>query len=242
MEVLIFLIGFTGTFIGTLAGGGGLISLPAMLAIGIPIHSAIAANKFSNTLSSFSSFFKLLREKKVTFKRSLIIAPFSLFGGIAGGFCATLISEKTMTAFAIILLCFALVLHFIKKPKVREDGSLPIKKQAYPALFGIGFYDGVFGPGQGTLLMYTFLHQGVSYITAIAYSRFQTFLSCLGATLIYYHSGHINWDLTLFLAAGSLTGAQVSLIFAKKISAAYLKVILRSVTLLLIIQLTLRLV
>jgi uncharacterized membrane protein YfcA len=80
--LLLFLIGFIGTFIGTLAGSGGLISMPCMLLIGIPIHSAIAATKFSNTFSSFSSFFVLLKQKKIDWKTALSLSPLGIAGGM----------------------------------------------------------------------------------------------------------------------------------------------------------------
>lgn len=241
-EIIYFLIGFIGTFIGTLAGGGGLITLPAMLITGVPIHSAIAANKFSNIFSSFSSFFVLLREKKIRLKQALLVAPFSLFGGISGGLFATSLTENSMTLIAICLLSIALLLNFIKKPQERNETIEKVPKKVIPYLYGIGVYDGMFGPGQGTLLMYSFLHHGFSYISAIAFTRFQTFLSCLGAFSIFFTSGHLNWNVTVYLAIGSLLGAQVSVRFAQKLSAKHLQLILRIVTVMLIIQLSYRII
>ncbi|MFT4415195.1 sulfite exporter TauE/SafE family protein [Fredinandcohnia humi] len=242
VEITYFIIGFIGTFIGTLAGGGGLISLPAMLVTGVPIHSAIAANKFSNIFSSFSSFLVLLKEKKIKLTSALIVAPFSFLGGISGGKIATSISEEYMTVVAIILLSFALVLNFLKKPQEKEETKEKIPKRVYPYLFGIGLYDGMFGPGQGTLLMYTLLHYGFSYISAVAFTRFQTFLSCLGAFTVFFTSGHMNWNVTLFLAAGSILGAQVSVRFAQRLSKGQLQFILRLVTIALILQLSYRII
>ncbi|MFS0861304.1 sulfite exporter TauE/SafE family protein [Fredinandcohnia sp. 179-A 10B2 NHS] len=242
-EIIYFIIGFIGTFIGTLAGGGGLITLPAMLVTGVPIHSAIAANKFSNIFSSFSSFFVLLRDKKIKLKQALIVAPFSLLGGISGGLFATSLSENSMTIIAICLLSVALILNFIKKnPKERNENVDKVPKKVVPYLYGIGVYDGMFGPGQGTLLMYSFLHHGFSYISAIAFTRFQTFLSCLGAFLIFFTSGHLNWNVTVYLAIGSILGAQLSVRFAQKISAKHLQFILRIVTVMLILQLSYRII
>ncbi|MCA1029876.1 sulfite exporter TauE/SafE family protein [Bacillus timonensis] len=240
-ELSLFIIGFFATFIGTLAGGGGLISLPAMLLIGVPIHSAIAANKFSNTFSSFSSFFVLLKQKKIKLKAALIIAPFSIVGGITGGYVASSLSDRIMMVIAILLLCIALLLSFLKKTEPTSEAETTVKKQMFPYLYGIGVYDGMFGPGQGTLLMYTFLHHGFSYLAAVAFTRFQTFLSCLGAFTMFYVSGHFNWQIAIFLALGSLVGAQASLVVANKISTAHLKLLLRVVTLLLIVELTFKL-
>jgi uncharacterized membrane protein YfcA len=237
--VLIF-IGFATSFIGTLAGGGGLIGMPAMLITGIPIHQAIAAAKFSNMLSSFSSFFVLLRQEKIQWRKAVWLIPISLGGGITGGIIASVLSEKTMTFIAIGLLSFALTLQLLKKQKNTHQTAVTIPKKLYPVLYGIGIYDGMFGPGQAALLMYTYLRNGFEYLSAIAFTRFQTFLSCCGAFFTYLSAGHFNWKVAVFLATGSLMGAQTSIRIANKLKNRHLQMILNAVTLLLIIQLVIK--
>ncbi|MBM7659549.1 putative membrane protein YfcA [Bacillus mesophilus] len=244
MEILLFIIiGFIGTFIGTLAGGGGLISLPCMLLLGVPIHSAIAANKFANTCSSFTSFLVLLKKRNIKLKTALVIAPVGIVGGISGGLIATSLSQETMMSVAIFLLIFALTLSFLKKPKqASQSGDHQVSKKVYPLLYGIGLYDGMFGPGQGTLQMYTYLYNGFSYMSAMALTRFLTFLSCLGAFSTYFLTGHLDWKVALSLVIGSILGAQLSVRVADKLSSNHLKLILRTITVLLIIQLSFNLV
>ncbi|MCB7069836.1 TSUP family transporter, partial [Caldibacillus sp. 210928-DFI.2.22] len=70
--IALFFTGMVATTLGTLAGGGGLISLPIMLLLGIPIHSAIGANKVSNTVSAFSSFLYLFKHGQISLKESLV--------------------------------------------------------------------------------------------------------------------------------------------------------------------------
>lgn len=239
--ILLVLIGFVGTFIGTLAGSGGLVSMPAMLLIGVPIHSAIAATKFSNTFSSFSSFFILFKQKKIRLKTALLLSPIGILGGMTGGLIATTISEKTMTSIAIILLGVALLVNFLKKPKEESETVERVPFKVYPILYSIGIYDGMFGPGQATFQMYTYLHNGFSYLTSIALTRFVTFLSCMSAFITYLVKGHFKWEIALCLAVGSFIGAQVSVRVAGKLSKKHLHNILRTVTILLMIQLTINL-
>jgi uncharacterized protein len=236
-ELLVFLIGLTGTFVGTLAGGGGLISMPALLTLGIPIHSVIATNKFSNTFSSFSSFYVLLKKKKIELKTVIFLAPIGLAGGITGSLITQSISEKVMTTLAFYLLLFALVLSFIKKPKENESNHPKIPVRLFPFIYGIGLYDGMFGPGQATLHMYTYLYNGFSFLKAMALTRFMTFISCLGAAGTYLLSGFIDWKIVFFLTSGSILGAQLSVRFADKLKSHQLQFILRSITVLLILQL-----
>lgn len=112
--IMLYFIGFAATTLGTLAGGGGLISLPAMLLMGLPVHSAIGANKVANTVSSFSSFFVIYKNKEVTVKEALTVVPLSLTGGITGGVIASYLKEEWMIVIAIVLLTFAFVTWFLR--------------------------------------------------------------------------------------------------------------------------------
>lgn len=239
--ILVF-IGFAATFFGTLAGSGGLISMPSMLLLGVPIHSAIAAAKFSNMFSSFSSFYVLLKSRKINLAEAIKTAPFALGGGIVGGIFANSISEQTMTIIAIILLSFALILTFTRKPSEKNNKRAQVQKDVYPYLFGIGTYDGMFGPGQASLLMYTYLHKGFSFLQAIAFTRFQTFLSCFGSFFSFVAAGNFQLEVGLYLAIGSFVGAQCAVRIADRLSNIFLKRLLHIITIVLIIQLTIRLI
>lgn len=240
-EALLILIGFTASFIGTLAGSGGMIGMPAMLLLGFPIHSVIATAKFSNIFASFSSFFVLIKQKELTLFDVSALIPFALLGGLIGGLLANSLTENTMNVIAVLLLVSAFLLNILKKPQVKESPSWSLPKKTYPVLFGISVYDGMFGPGQATLLMYTFLHSGAAYLKSLALTRFQTFISCLAAFITYLAAGNFMWEMAVFYALGSLGGAQAAIFAARRISTAYLHLILQSVTILLIIQLMYRL-
>jgi len=235
--VLIFFIGIIATTLGTLAGGGGLISLPSMLLMGLPIHAAIGANKVSNTVSSFSSFFVLLRRKEISFKESYWIIPVSLGGGLTGGFVASVLSEKNLYWVAVCLLIFAFFTSFLSKGSFSGDKPLLFSKTSAPGLYGIGIYDGLFGPGQGTLMLYLFGHLQVGYMKAVGYVRLATFASCFGGAISYIATGKIIWPMTIALLLGSVTGAQMGVRIAQKLKPQFVKPILRIVTIAIILQL-----
>ncbi|MED3571091.1 sulfite exporter TauE/SafE family protein [Cytobacillus praedii] len=234
--LLIFFIGICATTVGTLAGGGGLISLPAMLLMGIPVHSAIGANKVSNTVSSFSSFFHLYKNGDISLKESIWIIPVSVGGGISGGFIASRVSEDHMYIVAIILLVFAFITSFIGKKDFAGDAPLKMNKFSIPGLYGIGMYDGLFGPGQGTLMLYLFGYLQISYIRAVGLVRLATFSSCFGAAITYIAADKIIWSFTFALLFGSVAGAQIGVRIAKKLKPRFVKPILRIVTIALIVQ------
>ncbi|MFJ7729047.1 sulfite exporter TauE/SafE family protein [Neobacillus sp. NPDC097160] len=234
--VILFFIGLCATTMGTLAGGGGLISLPVMLIMGIPVHSAIGANKVSNTVSSFSSFFYLLKKKEISLKESFWMIPVSICGGISGGYIASRVSGENMYIVAIVLLIFAFIVSFIGKGNFNGKEPLKLNKISVPGLYSIGIYDGLFGPGQGTLMLYLFGYLNIGYIRAVGLVRLATFSSCFGAAITYIATGKIIWPVTLALLLGSLSGAQIGVRIAQKLKPQYVKPILRIVTAALIIQ------
>jgi uncharacterized protein len=239
MEVLLFLTGMIVAFVGTLAGSGGLIGMPMMLLLGIPVHTSIATAKFSNIISSSSSFVYLLKDKKVTLKECLPIIPLAVTGGIAGAFLSDKIHPTVLEWMAFFFLMLALLLSLLKgiKPKsTNEKYSLPFGK-----LFLISVYDGLFGPGQATLLMYTHLRHGLTYLKSVAVTRFQTFVSCFGAFIMYLSNGHVDWMTAIPFAFGALIGAQLSVRLASKVSIRQAGLLLNIITFILILQVGLRL-
>ncbi|WP_346216279.1 sulfite exporter TauE/SafE family protein [Caldifermentibacillus hisashii] len=234
--IALFFTGMVATTLGTLAGGGGLISLPIMLLLGSPIHSAIGANKVSNTVSAFSSFLYLFKHGQISIKESFWVIPISVIGGISGGIIASILSSKYLFIIAIFLLIFAFISSFLGKDQFQGDQKLTINKISLPGLYSIGIYDGLFGPGQGTLQLYLFGYLKISYLRAIAYSRLATFSSCFGAAVTYITTGHIIWSYTICLLLGSISGAQVGVRIAEKLKPNLIKPLLRVVTVALIFQ------
>lgn len=233
---MFFLIGIAGNVVGTLVGGAGLISLPTMLLMGIPVHSAIGANKVSNTVSSLSSFLVILRSKDVSMKEALSVLVFCLGGGVLGGLIASYLSGSILTIIAIILLSFAFVTSFLSNGNFDGTEQFKVNNKSGSALVGIGIYDGMFGPGSSTLALYLYGSQKIAYIRAIGLARIGVFASCFGADITYIAAGKIIWPLTIALMLGAIIGAQVGVRLARKLKTEHVKPLLRLVTILLIVQ------
>jgi len=233
---IFFMIGVVGNVIGTLVGGGGLISLPTMLLMGMPVHSAIGANKVSNTISSLSSFLVIFRRKEVTMKEAGAVLIFCLVGGILGGLVASLLSGEVLTMIAIVLLSFAFIMSFINAGNFDGTNIFKANKKTGAALVGIGMYDGMFGPGSSTLAMYVYASQKIAYIRAIGLARVGVFASCFGSAITYIATGKIHWPLTIALMTGAIIGAQIGVRIARKLKTKHIKPLLRLVTILLIVQ------
>lgn len=242
MIFILFFIGVVSNILGTLAGGGGLISLPTMLLLGIPAHSAIGANKVANMVSTSTNILTMFRKKELTLNEALPIMIVCAIGGIFGAITASYLSVKVLTLTAICLLIFAFLLSLLGKANFGEHLKFQLQAKTSSLLAAVGFYDGVFGPGSGTLLIYIFASEKLAYMKAVILGRVGIFATCTGAAIIYILSGHIMWYETIFLLIGSVIGAQIGLVLARKISIKTAQILLRCITLVLIAQLILEFV
>ncbi|MDR2745504.1 MAG: TSUP family transporter [Desulfovibrio sp.] len=147
---------FAAGFIDSIAGGGGLISLPALLVAGVPPHLALGTNKCMSTCGTAFSLFLYARGKSVNWAVAAKGIPFALLGAYAGSRAVLLLNPEMLAKIIIFSLPFAAVLTFVRR---RERGSscspgrAAIWARIVPVCFGIGFYDGFLGPGTGTFLL-----------------------------------------------------------------------------------------
>lgn len=155
---LVFLAGF----IDSIAGGGGLISLPAYLLAGIPSHYAIATNKVSSSFGTTVSTFRYLKNRYVIKRLILPTVVLALIGSFFGANLSLRIDEKYLQYIMIVLLPIIALFFLIKKDSLSDElkkESISIKNQtiiACVAAFLIGAYDGFYGPGTGTFLVIVF--------------------------------------------------------------------------------------
>lgn len=143
-------------FVDAVAGGGGLISLPAYLMAGLPAHVAIGTNKLSSALGTALAVGKLARRGYVPWKRALVLAVGSLAGSAAGASLALGLEEGTFRAIMLVILPVTAA-YLLWGKGLREDRPpFPPGKTFAIALavaLGVGLYDGFYGPGTGTFLI-----------------------------------------------------------------------------------------
>lgn len=151
---LVFLAGL----IDSIAGGGGLISLPAYLAAGIPPHLAIGTNKLGSAMGTIVSTARFAKNGYIKIKLSLFAAVCAVIGSVIGAHLSLLASEKILKGMLIVIL--PIVAFYTLKKKDREDPSqanMLSEKKMFAVSMGaaliIGGYDGFYGPGTGTFLL-----------------------------------------------------------------------------------------
>ena len=151
---LVFLAGF----VDSIAGGGGLISLPAYLAAGVPPHLALGTNKMGSTMGTVISTARFAKSGYIKWKLSLFAAACAIAGSIIGSKLSLLASEKFLKG--MMLFALPVVAFYVLKNKDMGDnkntGSLTEKQMmliSMAAALVIGTYDGFYGPGTGTFLL-----------------------------------------------------------------------------------------
>lgn len=241
MDTIFFIllaIGIFSSFVGTLAGGGGLITLPAMMLIGIPIQVGIATNKFSSGIAALTSVTYLLKNKHLTAKMIAINVLIAFLGGICGALITSSLSEKTMNLIALVLLAFALFVTFKNNNWVSTVEVKPIQNSnslsSRIISFFIAVYDGGFGPGSSTFAIIHYMEKSNTYVKSVQLTRVLILGSAIGAFIVFYLTGFVQWHYAIALAIGSTLGSQIGLIALPHIPLKLAKSLLITIILLLI--------
>ncbi len=150
---------FIAGFVDSISGGGGLISIPAYIAAGLPPHYALGTNKFS---SSFGTLFATITYKKnrmIDLKVALISSFFALIGSFFGTKTVLFIDQIILKSLILFLIPIIMIFVLLNKNFGMQDSSEKIGKKKimfYSSIAGltIGFYDGFFGPGTGIFLIF----------------------------------------------------------------------------------------
>lgn len=236
------MVGFLSHLISALVGGGGLISLPTMLLMGVPIHSAIAADKFGAAISTLLTSIQSIRKKEIQLSEVTILLLIGFISGFAGGFVANELSSQFLNYVAISLMTFAFCMSFFSSNFFGDYLQITNKKKVYPLLFGVGFYDGIFGPGSSTLSIYVLSSDRLQYFKAVTLTRLSLLAWCSGALVSYISSGVMIWSIAFSIMAGAILGGFAGVYLSKRINVKYIKHVLRLMTLIIIIQLILKVV
>ena len=214
---------FAAGFIDSIAGGGGLISLPAYMISGLPVHTSIASNKLSSSLGTTISTYRYAKEGFIPWKIAVFCVAAALVGASLGANLALLINESIFRLLMLIILPLTALYVMRKKDLFHEDGKkeLPFVRLVLfssAIAFAIGMYDGFYGPGTGTfliLLLTRFAHMDLKHANGV--SKAINLASNLASLGIYLLNGQVLLPLGLCAGAFSILGNSLgSRCFTKK--------------------------
>lgn len=236
---------FLASFVDAVSGGGGLLSLPAFIFTGMPVHSAYGCNKvscgFSTCMSSYRFFKNGMIDRKVALMTGIVTFACSL--------CASRIvlslPDRPLKIMVLASMPFVAILILINKRYSEEDHSSELsakKKYSACVLTGVimGFYDGLLGPGSGTLaiIVYTkFFRYDLK--TASGNAKIAVLASMLAASFSYIFAGKVIWSITIPVALCGILGGYLGAGMAIKKGARFIRPMMLFIAALLIVKMAL---
>ena len=207
--LLLVLAAFFAGAVDAIAGGGGLIMVPALLAAGLPPHIALGTNKGQSLFGSFAAAIRYGRAGLVDWSIARATFPMAFLGSLAGAALVLVIPPPVLRPVVLILLVAAAVLVTVVRP--RGNGEPRPRGRAWIRAgliaLAVGAYDGFFGPGAGTFFIAGFVALlGLSMARASADAKVANFASNIAAAAIFAQRGVVIWAIALPLAAGQLLG------------------------------------
>ncbi len=240
MYLIVLPMVFLASTVDAIAGGGGLISLPAYTLAGLNYDFASGNNKFSSTFGTLMATIRYFKSGKLLVVPAAIAAVAAMPGSWLGTRAAMALGNRVMQIFMLfaIPVVGALVLF---RGKGREE-SKPITQRQYPICvligFVIGFYDGFFGPGTGTFLIVLFTHLlGMDMVTASATAKPVNLLSNIASLATRIAAGNVLFALAFPAMACSILGGSLGAKLALTKGARLIRAVMLGVLVLLTVRL-----
>lgn len=210
--ITLFFVALIAGFIDAIAGGGGLLTVPALLSAGLPPADALATNKLQSVGGSFSATLYFVRQKAVDLAEQKIAIIFTFIGAIVGAVIVQFLEADFLRRLLPILV-IAVGLYFLFTPQLGSwDSQRRLSSTAFGVIIGlsIGFYDGFFGPGTGSFFCVAYVVlAGYNLAKATAHAKVLNFTSNLASLLFFILGNKVIWSIGLVMLAGQFIGARV---------------------------------
>ena len=201
--LILFAVAAFAGMVDSIAGGGGLITIPALLWAGITPAQALATNKLQGSFGSLTSSINFIRKGYVD-PRDMVLAIVLTFAGSALGTVLVQMLDASILLKILPALLILIALYFLFSPRVGDiDAHQIISKSvfAFTAGFGIGFYDGFFGPGTGSFFSIAFVALlGFNMTKATAHTKVLNFTSNFASLVMFIAGGEVVWIIGAVMA------------------------------------------
>lgn len=207
---ILFLAGGIAGFIDALAGGGGLITIPALLLAGLPPIAAIATNKLQGVFGALTASITVYKKHVVT-KQDVFTLFFSSLAGAALGAFTLLFIDAAKLEIIIPIVLVSIATYFILMPKIDDhierQPKMPKPLYRFIIVPLIGFYDGILGPGTGSFFAAAGVAlRGQNLIKSTSIAKFLNFASNLASVVVFIFSGDIIWLIGAIMIIGQIIG------------------------------------
>lgn len=232
---------FIGAIIDAIAGGGGLISLPAYFSIGLDPHVALGTNKLSSALSTVVSAFKFWKSGKVQKEIVKNLFLYSFAGAIIGVKVAVSIDSKYFKPISFFILILVLI-YVVKNKKIGEQSfysGVTKKSLIYGKIMALllGFYDGFLGPGTGSFLIFCLIKIfKIDFSMASGNTKILNLSSNLTSLILFIYLGKVHFlyglSVSVIMSIGAIIGSRLAILKGNK----FIKPVFLTVTIVLILK------
>jgi len=239
---LLAVAAFAAGLVDAIAGGGGLLTVPSLLAAGLPPQIALATNKGQACFGAVSSFTSFWTRGGIDRDRTPVGFVCGFLGSLAGARVLLLIKPEPLKPVVLVLLLVAAgIVAWPRKPHGKPHAWASIG--VVPVTFALGFYDGFFGPGVGSMLIVAFvLLFGESLTRASGNAKVVNLASNLAALILFASRGTVLWRVALPMAAANAAGAFVGARLAVKRGDAFVRYVVLGVVTVLVLKMAFDLV
>ncbi|MBX3580784.1 MAG: TSUP family transporter [Rhizobiaceae bacterium] len=227
--ILLALAAFVAGFIDSIAGGGGLIAVPALLLAGFSPAETLGTNKLQGLFGTGSATLHYARKGQVDVRKQMPWAALAFVTSAIGALIATSIPGDVLRI-ALPFVLIVIALYFAFKPNLSDVDRA---QRVTPKTFGltviplIGLYDGIFGPGMGSFLMLAFISlAGYGVLKATAHTKLINFATNVGGLAAFAAVGVVSWKVGLVMGAAQFAGARLGSGLAIKNGAKLIKPLL----------------
>ena len=225
----VFLIGLATGVIDTVAGIGGLFSIPLLVLSGLPPQTAIACDRFGVIGASLFSFLRYLKSGNILWKWIPVLSALAVAGGLIGANVVVSVEPETLKKVIGVIVLLSLPIIFLKKEIGvihRPTGNLR-KAAGLVLFFSVMIYGGFLGVSSGPLLMIIFsTFLGFTILQTQATGQMPWIALSIASFIVFGIHGFIDWPACLAMIAGMATGGWVGTGWALKLGNRYLKYIL----------------
>jgi len=210
--VILLILAGVGTlagFVDAIAGGGGLIGIPALLAVGLPPVAAIATNKLQSAIGTAVATHTYWRGGYFAVRPLLLAMACTFLGSLCGAFAVKRV-DTSLLAVAVPIALIVIAAYFLVAPKLSDaDRTARFSFSHFVPVLGlvVGFYDGLFGPGTGSFFTIGFVTLfGLGLTRATGHTKVLNLTSNLAALTFFILAGDVVWPAGLAMGVGQLLG------------------------------------
>ncbi len=222
----LMLVAIAAGFVDTIAGGGGLITLPAMLIAGLPVTTAMGTNRMQGCIGELTAAIRFMRAGELNLRKLVLGFFCAAVGASVGTIVIQLIHpgnlKKIIAVLMLVILCYTV----FSKQFVKASSEPRLSSRAYCLTIGtaIGFYNGFFGPGTGSFWVVSLIFfLGMNLKSAIIHAKPLNIVGNVVSLFWFGLGGHVAYLVALLMGVGQIIGASIGAHFVMSKESRFIR-------------------